>query len=236
MSSEERSDLFLLGRLAASIAHDGLNSATVVAFNLRGVYQMLATAISEELWKEIEPRLALALEASEHTRALLMCVRNGARPSGVTAIDMSDPVHAALRLTRMTTDNRAHVIDRVSAGMVIADRAQMICLCANLIVNAAEAIEPGKKADNRIRVNGAIVDGYYVLDVEDTGHGISDADLLRARAGSTPGFGLASVRDIVASVGGVFALERLPRGSRARVQLPTASAARAELSQRQMMR
>ncbi|HEX8701899.1 MAG TPA: ATP-binding protein, partial [Myxococcaceae bacterium] len=105
----------------------------------------------------------------------------------------------------------------------------------NLIVNAAQAIpEGGDLKANEVRLTTRKEDaGWVVVEVKDTGVGISQEHLHRLfdpffttkAVGEGTGMGLSICHGIVASLGGRIAVESSPgRGSTFRVFLPVASA------------
>lgn len=89
------------------------------------------------------------------------------------------------------------------------DAPQVEDAVLNLLLNALEAIDGEGRVDIRVRREGvADSEGFAIIEVEDTGRGISDADLGRifnplytTRSGGT-GLGLPAVRRIARAHGG----------------------------------
>jgi CheY-like chemotaxis protein len=112
---------------------------------------------------------------------------------------------------------------------VLGNDGKLAQVVLNLLINAAQAIDEGDAAGNTIRVSTRQEGAEAVIEVEDTGAGISGADLQRlfdpffsAKEGGT-GLGLAICRDIVAAHGGTIeAQSRVDQGSRFVINLPLA--------------
>jgi CheY-like chemotaxis protein len=110
----------------------------------------------------------------------------------------------------------------------------------NLIVNAAQAIDPGNRMQNTITVRARSTDKDRVcIEVQDTGPGISSQLLRRIfdpfvttkPAGRGTGLGLSICRRIVHSLEGTIEMQSHPgQGTVARVVLPRAARAQRPLT------
>jgi signal transduction histidine kinase len=97
----------------------------------------------------------------------------------------------------------------------------------NLLVNAAQAIPEGAPQDNTLSIESRCEDAHVIVEVRDTGIGMSRDVLARVfdpffstKGQSGMGLGLAIVRAILASIGGQIAIESEPgRGTVVRVTL-----------------
>jgi CheY-like chemotaxis protein len=100
----------------------------------------------------------------------------------------------------------------------------------NLLVNAAQAIQPGHADRNTISVTARTdAAGWAVIEIEDTGSGMSHEVQKRIfepffttkEVGAGTGLGLSICRGIVSSLGGRIELDSEPgRGTCVRVALP----------------
>jgi C4-dicarboxylate-specific signal transduction histidine kinase len=114
---------------------------------------------------------------------------------------------------------------------VKARRRRLVQVLVNLLINAADAVsEPGAK-ERRIRINAEHVGGEVVIEVEDTGPGLSPEARKRIfepffttkPPGKGTGLGLALSREYVEADGGTLTVEEAPTGgARVVVKLPLA--------------
>ncbi len=121
---------------------------------------------------------------------------------------------------------------------VAIDRQMLRRVMLNLIQNAAQALSADGASKRQIRVRLRPEREFFVLDVEDSGHGIPDA--LRERMFDPyvttkqegTGLGLAIVKKIVMEHGGsITALDSELGGARLRIRLPGMGTRAAELAQ-----
>ncbi len=149
------------------------------------------------------------------------------------AIDLAEVVETGVEVAMpLITERRHRLTVNVPRGrtIVIADRARMAQVIANLLTNAAKYTEPG----GRIDVSAGLDGGLAVLHVRDTGIGMSEELLARvfewfeqgeqslARTSGGLGLGLAIVKNILTLHGGsVSATSQGPgKGSEFVVRLP----------------
>ena len=149
---------------------------------------------------------------------------------------LADAVESATAVVRGAIRQRARLeLDLEPVPPVKLDETLVGQVLINLLVNASEAIEPGKPEQNRItvRVRRGEAAGTVAVEVADTGRGIA-ADVLErvfepffttkgeeSREGR--GIGLAIVQDVVRGAGGrVTARSEVGRGTTFRVELPAA--------------
>jgi signal transduction histidine kinase len=178
--------------------------------------ELAATVLAENLRTQrlVEDLLLLA-RADEHTLALRR------RP-----VDLDDLVFEEARRLRDTTGLRVDTT-AVSAGRVHGDAAGLRRVLRNLGDNAA------RHAGGRLAFSVAERDGAVLVQVDDDGPGIPEADRERvferfvrlddgrARDAGGSGLGLAIVAELVAAHGGSVAVDASPLGgTRVQVRLP----------------
>jgi CheY-like chemotaxis protein/anti-sigma regulatory factor (Ser/Thr protein kinase) len=114
----------------------------------------------------------------------------------------------------------------------VADDGRLTQVFINLIVNAAHAIPEGRSDANRITVRTRGNDGQAVIEVEDTGRGMSadvqahafDPFFTTKEIGGGTGLGLSICHGIISALGGRITIESaVDRGTLVRVVLPPAA-------------
>ena len=206
-----------LGEAVAKINHDLRNS--------------LATAqlVSDTLSRSDDPRVAKSLPRLERAleRAInlasdtLKYGRSSAPEANVQPVRLHDVIAEAANEALAGHPDVTFANEIVEEATADADPDHLHRICANLIRNAAEAMES----------KGAVSVGYdgAVLSVADTGPGLPDqaqTNLFKAFAGSTrrdgTGLGLALSRDLARAMGGDLELgETSDAGTRFVVFLPS---------------
>ncbi len=100
------------------------------------------------------------------------------------------------------------------AGTVMGDRVQIQQVVLNLLMNAFDALDGRPSADRRVQLQTGINNGVAVIDVTDTGAGLTDDELAHifepfyTTKPSGLGLGLAICRTIVAAHGGTMTAAR----------------------------
>jgi signal transduction histidine kinase/CheY-like chemotaxis protein len=224
-----------IGTLAAGMAHEINNPLTYVSANVGHAVDRLS-----EL--RADARVAEALraldDAADGTRRVSRIVRDLRAVSRIDAdvrrpVDPRAEVERAVDLARNELRHRARlVVDLQAAPAVDAGEFQVGQVALNLLVNAAQAIPEGDADRHAVRVfTGTAPDGAAVIEVSDTGAGISPAARSRIfepffttkPVGQGTGLGLSVCHGIVAGLGGRIEVESEPgRGARFRVILPPA--------------
>ena len=148
-------------------------------------------------------------------------------------VTLTDVLERGLEMARPTIDARGHrlVVDVPDTPLhVVGDIVRLAQVCCNLLTNAAKYTNPGGQITLRVRPDGA----HGVMEVEDNGIGIPEAELTRIfgmfsqidhatrAADEGLGIGLALVKGLVAlHDGAVTAHSQGPgHGSRFQVRLP----------------
>ncbi len=210
-----------LGQMAAQMVHILRNPITSIG----GVCRILSKKITNEEWR----------------RYLDVMIKETARLEGTLgelfdfvsrAESIKEPAYLFPLLKKtvllvqptMTKQNVSWELDLDDDQDVLVDMdsRQIRQMFLHLIRNALEAMEGG----GHLKISGEVREGRVFIRICDTGLGLSDANLSRARDpffttktyGS--GMGLAMVDRIVERHGGTFCLNRLDEGMEALVELP----------------
>jgi PAS domain S-box-containing protein len=239
-----------VGTLAAGVAHEINNPLTYVLGNLsfvRSGMERLAAAAAPpappaaesagpgELRAQADEALQALDEArqgAERVREIVRALRTFARPADRAreVVDLELAVGTAAVLARNEIRHRARlVVDARPVPRIVASRQRIEQVVLNLLVNAAQAIPEGRADANTITVRIRPGGGGAIVEVEDTGSGMTPE--VRARifepffttkpVGTGTGLGLSICHGIVAELGGRIEAESAPgRGSTLRVILP----------------
>ncbi|MFL5272111.1 MAG: ATP-binding protein [Anaeromyxobacteraceae bacterium] len=243
---EAAARLAAIGTLAAGTAHEINNPLAFVAANLTYVEEELAARIAsspgaaqpEELLEAVREAREGADRVREIDQALRMFA--GRHDSDARApVDVRRSVEAALVMARGELKQRARVVTRLGDHLpaVLAPGHRLEQVWLNLLINAAQAIEPGATGENEVSIAAWASGGDVVVEVKDSGCGMSAA--VKARlfepffttkpVGAGTGLGLSLCHAIVASMGGRIEVESEPgEGTVFRVVLPVADTTAAE--------
>ncbi|TMQ23872.1 MAG: response regulator [Deltaproteobacteria bacterium] len=229
-----RDRLSLVGQLAGGIAHDFNNLLSVMLTYAH----MLEDAVTEPTMRsDVQTIIRAATSASQLSRQLLMFSRREIVIPRV--IDPAAVVRDLERMLRRTLGERIALTCEIAAAVphVLIDRAQLEQIAVNLVVNARDAIVDQGRVQLRLSdaqlgaraVGQLAAGGYAVLEVEDTGSGMTPEVLAhifepyfttKALQHGT-GLGLATVQAIVSQAHGEIAVTSEPgRGTTFRIYLP----------------
>ena len=220
-----------LGRLAAGVAHDFNNQLTVIS----GYCDLLlsATPPDHPLLGAMQQIRRATERASTTTGHLLSFSRR--RELAPRDVDLNalvrEMLHPLGKLIGETISLRTELSPRPRTVWVDPGALQQALV--NLVINARDAMPDGGALVLRTaNVTGAASAADVVeLAVEDSGHGIAEADLERVfepffttkGEGRGTGLGLAMVRGFVEQSGGTVALASRPgAGTRVTLRLPAA--------------
>jgi two-component system cell cycle sensor histidine kinase/response regulator CckA len=219
-----------IGTLTASIVHEIKNPLTFVWNHLRSLRDSAATSSSAtaELVRE-------AYEGAERIRLItneITSLSHGGDGAEVETVNLKQVLDSVIRMAQPEMQHRATVVrEYEESGLYIrGSRTRVSQVFLNLIVNAAQAVEPGDRTQNTITVRARSIDKDRVcVEVQDTGPGISSQLLRRIfdpfvttkPAGRGTGLGLSICRRIVHSLEGTIEIQSHPgQGTVARVVLP----------------
>jgi two-component system, NtrC family, sensor kinase len=230
----EADRLAVVGTLAAGVAHEINNPLAFITTN-----QELALELIERgdvgSNDELRDLIREALVGTRRISSVVRDLRTYAQPESsrdATSVDLTTVVKSAASIIANEIRHRARlVLDHGAVPRVVASESRLSQVVLNLLINAAQAIEPGHVDDNRIVVRTAVVGDMVELRISDTGGGIPKAALERVYdpffttkpQGVGTGLGLSICRSIVDGLGGTIDVESLVGlGTTVRVQLPSA--------------
>ncbi|HYP97231.1 MAG TPA: response regulator [Polyangiaceae bacterium] len=258
---EETDRLALLGTVAAGVGHEINNPLSFAIGNLEIVDEAMPALRTEVTGlvgtnATVEQRESLerVLRRFDEVRGLLadsragvgrvrMLVRNlrslSARPTERRELlDLPKVVDASVSMASGQIKYRATLArDYGASPRVFGDEGRLCQVFLNLLVNAAQSMPAGRFESNRIDVSTRIEGTFAVVEIRDTGRGMSQT--LQSRiyepffttkgAEGGTGLGLSISRDIVAAHGGRIEVQSVPeRGSVFRVFLPLPNKGEAE--------
>jgi two-component system, NtrC family, sensor kinase len=223
-----------MGELVAGVAHEINNPVAFVLSNLAFAH--------EELVARGDPRLAEICDSITEARDGALRIRDLVRDlmglaradaDSYALVDLEEAVRSALRVSasalRVCTEVKAQVQPRLYVTGSVGRLSQVFI---NLLVNAAQAMEPLPPPRRTLTVQGGVQGSEAVVEVADTGPGIPREYLERIfepffttnAPGRGTGLGLSIARDLVRKQGGSLSVASEPeRGTRFTVRLPLAN-------------
>jgi PAS domain S-box-containing protein len=231
-----------VGLLAAGVAHEVNNPLAYVLLNLQLLERDLAgfeASPPPEQLEQCRERLALVRQGVDRIATIVRDLRTFSRGDEHrrSPVDLGEVLEFAVRMAASETQSRASVeLSIGEAPPVLANQARLEQVFLNLIVNAVQAMDEQRVAENRVRVSvrrlGA-EDGSdpqaVMVEVADNGSGVDEGAIDRVfdpfftTKSQGTGLGLSISRSIVKSLGGQITVENLSGGGAAfRVVLPAA--------------
>ena len=234
----EAQKLEAIGQLTGGLAHDFNNLLGIIVGNLDLIGEQLPD--DERTRRRHQTAVDAALRGAEVTRSLLSVARR--QPMEVKTYDLNALAGEILPLLRSSAGSEIRLSTALTAGTlpVALDASGLSQVMLNLVINARDAMRdvPGVKnltlsttsktvtaQDDALLTPG----NYAVLEVSDTGAGMSEA--IRAQAfepffttkerGRGTGLGLAMVYGYATQLGGTASIESMEEtGTTVRVWLP----------------
>jgi two-component system cell cycle sensor histidine kinase/response regulator CckA len=236
-----------LGRLAGGLAHELSNPLAALSSNIDFIgtevddlnQQLMAAGTGNPA--QLESLTSLKEAQLELERGLGVVRRIAADLHGLSGsapeadrADLRSAIDWAARAVVHELRPRARLIHPPLPALppVRLTPSRLAQLLVNLLLNAAQAIEPGTPDNHEVRIEARLLEPNWLqLEIADTGQGVPET--LRRRmfepfVSSRPpaaalGLGLAIARGIVAAVGGELHFESRPGGgSLFRARLPAA--------------
>ncbi|HZT09075.1 MAG TPA: response regulator [Chloroflexota bacterium] len=236
--------LATMGELAASVAHELNNPLATVSLRIESM--LASTAEDDQRRRSLEIVDAEVERMARLVARLLEFSRHTERQ--ISTIDLPSEIANSLELVQGYVRNRrvTPVTEYASGPLtILADRQQLRQVLLNLITNACDAMESGGTLTIRVyREDSAAVQlapdrrtdnggqegrPTVVIEIADTGSGISPADLARVTEpffttkpeGKGTGLGLAICRRIVQEHAGKLEIaSEVGVGTTIRVKLP----------------
>jgi signal transduction histidine kinase len=220
-----RESLAAVGDFAASLAHEVRNPLTSIRINLQRVEEKIST--TSELRTPLERALREIARLERTVTGSLSVARSG----NVTRqhLDLRTPIERAMQAAEPAFNQADATLEPLSAEDgagelgLSGDPAALEQVFLNLLLNAAQALEPGGRAG----VTAASSADRIEVTVWDNGPGIAPDSMdhvfdpfFTTKAEGT-GLGLAIARQIVVAHGGEISVERNgAKGTSMRVRLP----------------
>jgi PAS domain S-box-containing protein len=212
----------LMGELAASLAHEVNNPLGAMVTNASAGQRLLARGQLGP--DELRELLADIVSDGHRAREVIEGIRNMVRKSEAShsRVGMNEVIRDLLRIVR--ADAIARNVSLVAevdenAGIVLADRVQLLQVLLNLTMNAFEALTVIRADARRVVIRAEPVqDGKICISVRDTGPGFPDGLLERlfeaffSTKVEGTGMGLAIARSIIEAHGGTLSGENCAKG------------------------
>ena len=221
--------------MARQIAHEIKNPLTPMKLSIQYLMKLKEAnvpgweekleSVSKSLLEQIDTLSQTATEFSSFARFY---------SEEVTRIDLD----GLIQEQREFFDNREDIsfeYERpVSPALVDARRSQLARVLVNLITNAIQAIDSSGTQEGRIRIrllpSGTEKEGFWRIDVEDNGPGVSEEDMAKlftpnfTTKKTGTGLGLAICRSIIEQSQGTIGYSRSDLGgAKFTVELPAVS-------------
>jgi PAS domain S-box-containing protein len=220
-----------LGRVAAGVAHEVNNPAGFVTLALPLIREQIGRGRSDQAVALLEEAGAAMVQIKEIMNDLTGLARDRSR----ALVDLAGLASGVIRIAAYETQQRARVERRFEDGVLVEVRAARLSqVLLNLLLNAAQAIPPGAPERHHIEVRTRQDGDRAILEVADTGPGITPAVgerlfepffTTRGDAGGT-GLGLWLSKSIVEEEGGTLTWSNRPEGGACfTVSLPALDAA-----------
>jgi PAS domain S-box-containing protein len=251
-ATQER--LATVGSLAAGVAHEINNPLTYVIANVQYALDSLTQLQlreqdpvketereRERKRAQIKEALYEANEGARRVQRIVADLKTLARQGEdrLEPIDVENTLHWAIGVTMAEIRHRARLVKNFEIlPPVRGDEARLGQVFVNVLLNAAQAIQPGNVGDNEVTVNTYSRDGRVYIEVLDSGTGIPEQNLTRIfdpffttkPRGVGTGLGLSICHEIIASMRGqLTAANRPTGGAKFVVELPAMPAAQAIL-------
>lgn len=219
-----------LGKVTAGVAHEIKNPLSFMLGNLDFIISELSGDSPLER-EELEAAAREVRDGAHRIRSVTKDLLSFARPAVEAAelIDIGTPLQSAVKLAQSSIKGIANLVTEIQSGALVrGDPQRLSQVVLNLLLNAVDAIVPGRPGLNEVRVRSRSSDKFVVIEVEDTGSGIAPEHIDRlfepfftTKGDRGNGLGLATCRSIVASMGGKIEVEsEFGQGTCFRIKLP----------------
>ena len=223
-----------LGTLAAGIAHEINNPLTYVMGNVELVAERAAAGEVPD-GAGITAQLDAVRTGLERIRKTVRALKTFSRGDEETlgAVDVVPVLDSCIDIAESQLRHRGRIVrEYASVPKVVGNDARLAQVFLNLLVNAAQALDESRAAQNRVVVRVAVEGARVTVEVLDNGCGIAPEHLPQVfdpffttkPVGVGTGLGLFVCHGIVEALGGEIVVDSPSgRGTSVRVRLPTAS-------------
>jgi PAS domain S-box-containing protein len=223
-----------MGTLAAGVAHEVNNPLSYIIANLDFLIEELAALPSSDRIEDMRKAAREAQEGAARVRHIVRDLRTFSRADEDrrSAVDLRRVLESASNMAYNEIRYRARLVREIgTVPLVYANEARLGQVFLNLLVNAAHAIDEGAPMKNEIRIVAYTEAGNAIVEVRDTGCGMSPETMERVflpffttkPEGLGTGLGLAICQSIVSSLGGEISMtSTVGAGTTFRVRLPPA--------------
>lgn len=223
-----------LGTLVSGVAHEINNPLGVIVANATFVTDELEKngITSEASLKEMVESMKDIQLASERIRKIVSDLKFFSQPQTevLKPVDIHELLEWALRLTNNQVRHCGHLKKNFnSKSTVSCSELRLGQVFVNIIVNATQSMDANEFENNQLEVSTFDLNDYVVIDIKDTGCGMSPQVIKRIfdpffttkPAGVGTGLGLSISRGIVNSMEGSIEVSSVVgKGSAFRIQLP----------------
>ncbi len=211
------STMSAMNSLAAGVAHEINNPLSFIMGNvayLAEEFDRVGSRLGAGLVEEWGGALADLKEGAVRVRDIVQQL-GGMVPDideGLGNVDLGGLLDTTLALVQNQIRHRAHLVREYAGSNYAWTNAAILSqVLLNLLLNAAEAMEPGHVDDNELRVvlrSGS--DGRMIIEIRDTGRGIApdvlphifDPFFSTKPVGNGTGMGLTVTRRLLAQLEG----------------------------------
>jgi signal transduction histidine kinase len=224
---QQKNHLAALGLAISKINHDLRNLLTSAQ-----LFSERLAKVSDPHVQRFSPQLMRALErAIAFCQSTLSYGRVQEAPPDRRMLPFESVVEDVRQTLGIDDGSRLSWISAIERGLMVdADPEQLFRILLNLARNAVQALDGGDRRDPRrdqIRITGRREGAVVVIEVSDTGPGLSErarAHLFEAFQGSTrtgsAGLGLAIAAELVRAHGGEIRLVEGTIGATFRLTIP----------------
>jgi PAS domain S-box-containing protein len=203
-----------IGTLAAGVAHGINNPLAYVIANLHHLREHIDDAGDPNALLELKELVDESLDGANRVRRIVGDLRTFSREDDdrVQAVDLHQVVERALNMAMNEVRHRARIVQKLGAiPRVLGTEGKLGQVVLNLLVNAAQAIEPGAVDANTIELRTSLDrHGRPKLEIRDSGVGIPPENLSKIfdpffttkPLGVGTGLGLSIAHRIVSEFGG----------------------------------
>ncbi len=219
------------GLIAAGVAHEIGDPLTYALSNLATLEQRIRSAPPSARHELLE-LLASVRDGIERASGVARDVTVFTSPlhGKPTAVDVHRVLRSTLAFLGPEMRSRANVVQRFGdVPPVLANESRLAQVFINLLTNAVQSLSSDSRGPNDITITTRAADDSVVVEVEDTGVGISNVcgrtvfePLLTTKPEGT-GLGLALCKELLEKEGGAISVESaVGGGTKFTVVLPAA--------------